>query len=202
MSFLGWQGGHWTRCGFLLVWAGEWGLEPAKNALSAALLPLSLLQNCHGIQPFLDSSNVAPSLRLQLSKNCSSVGPFTAHSPSGADWFPCFHCGSWQTGFNDSHTPSEDEFTLLILKDSSSWHSISYRHAVSWWTSRNSLSGVCYSTNMTLYILQMGEFDQRRSWSWALQHSRTPTLRLKTRLQHCQLLCYFLPVRSDKSPIW
>lgn len=125
----------------------------------------------------MDSSNVAPSLRLQLSKNCSSVGPF-----QGTQLFRSWLSSLFPTVFLDrldlmtvtSHFMYE--FTLLILKDSSSC--LSYRHAVSWWTRRNSLEYLIPQT--WHFTFHRWEFDQRRSWSWALQHSRTPTLRLET----------------------
>lgn len=126
MSFLGWQGGHWTPCGFLLVWAGggEGGWSLLKMlCLQHSSCLCSLLQNCHAIQPFMDSSNVAPSPRLQLSRNCCSAVPAQDTALQELTDLLVSHCVSWQTGFNDSHIPFEDEFTLLILKDSSSWHS-------------------------------------------------------------------------------
>lgn len=92
MSFLGWQGGHWTGCGSLLVWAGVGNGGWSLLKMLCLLLPLFPAPE-HPWDPALHGLLQRGSfLRLQLSRNCSSVGPFTAHSSSGADWscFPHF----------------------------------------------------------------------------------------------------------------
>lgn len=95
MSFPGWQRGHWTRCGFLLVWAGsgEWGLEPVENALSSPLLcphPSPCSRTPMGYSPsWTPPAWVLPS-GCSSSRTAPAWVPSTAHSSSGAGWFACF----------------------------------------------------------------------------------------------------------------
>lgn len=154
----------------------------------------------------MDSSNVGPSLRLQLSKNCSSMGPFHSTQFFRSKMISLFPTVSLDRLDLMAHTSH-----LRMNSLCSSWRTavadipFSYRHAVSWWTRRNSLLFLIPQTwHFTFY--RWG-FDQRRSWSWALQHSRTPTLRLRTGCSPascCAISSQYnqIRVQSDSNDMW
>lgn len=170
----------------------EWGLEPVKNALAPELPWDTVL---HGL---LQRGSFPQAAALQELLQPGSLPQHTVLQELTD--FLVSHCVSWQDGFNDSQIPSVEEFTLLILKESSSWHSI-FLQKCCILMNKEEFSGVSYSTNMTLCILERGVWPEEilELSTPAQQDAHTEA---EDRLQHCQLLCCFLPGGSDKSPIW
>lgn len=188
----------------------EWGC----SLLKMLCLQHSLLQNSHGTlqecaQSFMDSSRVAPCLRLQLPQSCSSLAPL----PSTQLFRSCL-ISLFPTVFPDRLDVMTLRSHLRMNSLCSSYRTavadipLSCSHAVSCWTRRNSLvyNSLVYPIAQTWHFTsERGEFDQRRCWSTpAQQDTHTEA---EDRLQPCQLLCYFLPegqirVQSDSNDMW